>query len=88
MPHYIVSYDLRNARDYEPLYAYLRSRIYAVRPLESVWLIETKLTASELRDEMKKRMDKDDGVLVVSTKLPAAWSNVDVASAKLQGHFE
>ncbi|MXS74720.1 hypothetical protein CSIV_04280 [Microbacterium sp. CSI-V] len=89
MPSYIVTYDLRApGRDYQPLYAYLNSLPYAVRPLESVWLVETTLSPFELRDALAKVADANDGILVVHACTPAAWTHLNVKHEAMQGHFD
>lgn len=89
MPSYLVSYDLRAPkRDYQPLHDYLGSLPYAVKPLESLWLVETQLTATELRDAIAKVVDGNDGIVVVRTRLPAAWRKLDVDGSELKGHFD
>lgn len=64
MALYFLSYDLRNARDYQKLYDELDS-FKAVRVLESTWCFNRdKTTASGLRDYFKNFVDSDDAILV------------------------
>lgn len=61
MALYFLSYDLRNKRDYQPLYDELK-KFNAVRMLESCWCFKRINTnAKGLRDYFKKFVDGDDG---------------------------
>nr|WP_313659104.1 hypothetical protein [Achromobacter ruhlandii] len=74
---YFLSYDLRKARNYQPLYDELE-RFGATRPLESVWSFEhTGATTAALREHFKQFIDADDGLIVIKAK---AW-----AGSKLDG---
>ncbi len=62
---YFLSYDLRNARDYQPLYDELE-RFNAKRVLESLWCFNRiNTSAAGLRDYFSKLVDADDGLAVV-----------------------
>ncbi|WP_439592385.1 hypothetical protein [Microbacterium sp.] len=88
MTSYLVSYDLRApGRNYDDLLKYLRSLPYSAKPLESLWLVETTMTAVELRDSLSRLVDKGDGIMVAKTSGEAAWRNVDGDSDGLKGHF-
>ena len=64
MALYCLSYDLRNARNYQTLYDEL-SRFNAVRILESTWCFNrVNTSANGLRDYFGKLMDGDDGLIV------------------------
>lgn len=75
MTTYIVCYDLRKSRDYQPLYDKLKSYTKWAKITESNWAIVTAKTAPEVRDELKAVMDKDDRLFVVKSGVAAAWSN-------------
>lgn len=61
MALYFLSYDLRNKRDYQPLYDEFK-KFNAVRMLESCWCFKRINTnAKGLRDYFKKFVDGDDG---------------------------
>lgn len=65
MPTHLVSYDLKSpGRDYEPVWAYLRSGSNW-HPLGSVWLIVTDKSAKTVRDDLAKLIDGNDRVMVV-----------------------
>jgi hypothetical protein len=62
---FFLDYDLRKARNYQPLYDELK-RFGAVRVLESSWCFKRfNTTASGLRDHFKQFIDSDDGLSVV-----------------------
>lgn len=71
---YIVSYDLKPPTQ---RYVELRNKIkeypsWAVLG-ESVFLIETNLTAAEVRDELGEFIDGNDRIFVGKISAPAAW---------------
>ncbi len=64
MSLYFVSYDLRNARNYQALYDEL-NRFSAVRILESTWCFNRFNTdVAGLRDHFLNFVDRDDGIIV------------------------
>jgi hypothetical protein len=64
MALYILTYDLRKHRDYQPLYDELAA-FKAVAVLESVWCFNRfDTTAGGLRDYFKQFIDADDGLFV------------------------
>ncbi|CAM4092202.1 CRISPR-associated endoribonuclease Cas2 [Bordetella tumbae] len=64
MALYFLSYDLRKARNYQPLYDALKA-VNAVRVLESLWAFKLDgVTCAQLRDHFKQFIDKDDGLCV------------------------
>ena len=64
MALFFLSYDLRNKRDYQPLYDELK-KFNAVRMLEACWCFKRINTnAKGLRDYFKQFVDGDDGLLV------------------------
>ena len=73
----LVSYDLRApGKNYSNLHAYLKNFGWA-KPLESVWLIRTTLSAEQLRNGVLGHIDSNDKVLVVNvTGKEAAWKNL------------
>jgi hypothetical protein len=71
---FVVTYDLRSpGRDYTALWDQLR-KVGAVRALESVWLLETSQSATEVRDALISWMDANDRLLVVEITAHAAWA--------------
>ena len=60
---YVVTYDLRNERDYDSLYKRL-DELEAKRVLESVWLILTPVGIDALFKSLKEVLDSDDGLFL------------------------
>jgi hypothetical protein len=73
MAHYIVSYDLHNQRNYQPVWDALESW-GATRLLESLWVLTNSATAGEIRDALKAKTDDDDSVAVIELKTGSNWS--------------
>lgn len=70
---YIASYDLHNQRTHQSVWDTLGSW-EAVRLLESVWLVKSALTASEIRDALQAAADSDDSVAVIELKASSYWA--------------
>lgn len=72
MPLYLVSYDLRNKKDYQPLWDEL-TRLGGHKPLLSVYLLNVdSANAADLKEHLAKFIDADDQLLVVEfSKKPA-----------------
>lgn len=73
MPAYMISYDLRKARNYDPLIKQLREW-GCIRPLKSLWLGNLKGNAATIRDLLRPLMDGDDGLLVCEIKPTSDWA--------------
>jgi hypothetical protein len=78
MSVYLVSYDLRTpGKEYAPLHACLKSYPAHAKPLESVWLIGTSLSAEQLREAVCSHMDANDRLLVLNiAAFEVAWLNL------------
>jgi hypothetical protein len=74
MKHYIVSYDLHNERNYQPVWDYLKA-IGATRLLESLWVVSHTATAAQIRDGLKLKMDADDSCAVIELKAGSFWAS-------------
>lgn len=61
---YIVTYDLVNKRDYEPLYEAIKSSPHWSRVTESTWAVVTEESAKQLRDRLGSVLDEDDRLLL------------------------
>jgi hypothetical protein len=65
MALFFLDYDLRKARNYQPLYDEL-ARFKAVRVLESSWCFNRfNISSAGLRDHFMNFIDSDDGLSVV-----------------------
>ena len=70
----LVTYDLlQPGRDYKPVHDWLKKFTYC-KGLESVWLLDTQWTASQVRDELKKLVDPNDRVFVC--RLQGNWASL------------
>lgn len=80
----LVGYDLNTpGKDYERLIEYLKSFGTWGHHLDSTWLVRRRVTAAQLRDEVRKRVDANDEVLVVAvTGDPAAWAGFSDKGSK------
>ena len=60
-----INYDLRApGRSYQPLYEYIKSFDGWDHLLESLWLVRTRKTAAEVRDELTRLVDSNDQIAV------------------------
>ena len=74
MPTYIVSYDLKApGKDYGDLIEYLKTMDRWWHNLGSTWVVETDLTAAQLRNGINQHTDQNDKVLVVLSAGVGAW---------------
>lgn len=88
MACYIISYDLRKPnRDYESLYAAIRSYGTWAQIHESVWAIVTESPATAVRDRLMLQMDTDDRLFVIKSGTEAAWRGVICRSEWLKEHL-
>lgn len=81
MNTFLISYDLGSSEtydDYKMLIQYIKSYSTWAKPLQSVWLVKTTKTASQVRDEIKTKIDSNDKVLVVDiTK--TGWASFNIS---------
>lgn len=65
MAIYLVTYDLKApGRNYQPVHDYLK-RFTHCKGLESVYLIDTESSATQVCDALKAIIDANDVVLVI-----------------------
>ena len=76
MATYIITYDLRNNRDYSSLYSAIKSYGTWARITESSWAIVTEQNTAQVRDFLSSSMDADDRLFVAKYGGAAAWKNV------------
>lgn len=65
MKTYLVSYDLINKKKYAQLADTLKTYSAWAKPLESVWLIRSNESASDIRHDLKMELDNDDKLIVI-----------------------
>lgn len=80
MKHFIISYDLRKARNYQPVWSALESW-GAVRLLESLWVVSLNSGTAQIRDALQSLVDNDDGVAVIELKPGSDWSTLNAQRA-------
>jgi hypothetical protein len=73
MALFVISYDLRKARNYQPVYDKL-AEWGAVRLLESFWLASLNGGAGQVRDELAALVDDDDGLAVIELQAGSNWA--------------
>ena len=75
---FIVSYDLRKpGRNYEELYEYL-DQLGAKQIVESTYCFKSSNSAKGLRDEFKKYIDDNDGLMVSQI---SDWASYNVKNS-------
>ena len=84
MSCYIISYDLRNQRNYDALYKAIKSYPSWAKILESTWAVVTSDSAEVVRDYLLRHIDGDDGLFVIKSARPAAWRGVNCKDSWLQ----
>jgi hypothetical protein len=73
MAKLLITYDLKPENDYPRLWAALRA-MGACKPLLNGWVVDVQFTAPQMRDHLKKFIDEDDRLLVVS--LSGGWASL------------
>lgn len=77
---YMISYDLRDPdRNYPKIKAAIESLGSSIRPLYSLWFVETNLPAADIRDFLDTAIDKNDRILVM--KASQSWATMRVDQA-------
>jgi CRISPR/Cas system-associated endoribonuclease Cas2 len=73
MSVFLITYDLKSpGQNYQSVYDYLKKYNYC-KGLESVWLIDTTKTATQIRDDLMKITDTNDEIFVV--KITRTWGS-------------
>jgi hypothetical protein len=78
MAIYAVTYDLMAPKqDYEKLFVILKSFTSYSKEFDSFWLIESKQSASDIRDLIKTTLDEDDKLFVI--KVEKSWASTRIS---------
>jgi hypothetical protein len=78
-----VSYDLRKpGQDYGELIQQLKSFDSWCRPTASQWLVDTPMTAGQVRDRLLPFIDANDKLLVTEVAGALAWHGLSAEVAK------
>ena len=73
----LITYDLiAPGKNYNDLYAYLKSLPGWTRICESVWLTTSTESCVSIRDKLNTLVDSNDRVFVATLTGEAAWHNV------------
>ncbi|MES2472652.1 MAG: hypothetical protein V4601_07405 [Pseudomonadota bacterium] len=75
--HFVVSYDLHNQGNCQPVWEYLE-KLGGARLLESVWVVSGYFSATQVRDDLKTVMDPKDSAAVVELKPGSVWATQKV----------
>jgi hypothetical protein len=81
MRTYLIGYDLnrpRGANDYPELFKAIKDTANGWwHCLDSTWIINTNLSAAQIRDALKAHVDSGDELLVVRLTGEGAWVGFD-----------
>ncbi|HJW32456.1 MAG TPA: CRISPR-associated endonuclease Cas2 [Holophagaceae bacterium] len=75
MACYIITYDLKEGGQYEPLYEAIKSYKTWAHIQESVWAVVSNNKASQIRDHLSSFIDPKDRIFVIRSGSEAAWRN-------------
>ncbi|RSU47557.1 hypothetical protein BRX43_13960 [Sphingomonas sp. S-NIH.Pt15_0812] len=76
----LVTYDLKSpGQNYTPVHTYLKSMPGYCKHLESVWLIDTEKTTTQVRNDLMKLVDNNDVIFVV--KITQSWASYNYGCA-------
>ena len=72
---YMVGYDLnRPGQNYSALFEEIKTvSSNWWHNLDSTWIIVSNLTATQIRDRLRAKIDAGDELLVAKISAPAAW---------------
>jgi len=77
MPSYLINYDLRKpGQNYDGLYEAIKSYPSWAHPLESFWVVVSETASTQIRDNLAKHLDKNDGLIVVKSANSGAWQGL------------
>ena len=76
MPAYIISYDMAEEGDYEPLLDAIKSYGTWAHITESTWAVVTNQGASQVRDNLGSYLPSGSRLFVIKSGVEAAWGNV------------
>jgi len=84
MTTYMIGYDLNKAgKNYDGLITKIKELANGYwHHLDSTWLINSTLTAVQIRDALMPFLDSDDELLVCVASLPAAWAGFNTSGSE------
>ncbi|AXG89535.1 hypothetical protein ACPTG9_05870 [Enterococcus faecalis] len=78
MSVYAITYDLKKPnQDYDALNGKIKSLGAYSKRFDSFWLVDSSLSASEIRDNLKTEIDSNDSLFVIQTK--EHWASLNLA---------
>jgi hypothetical protein len=82
MKTYLISYDLHNpGRDYQSVHTAIKALASNwCHQLESLWLINSSYTATEIRDSVQRAGDSNDELFVIT--LGSHWATLNAGNLK------
>jgi hypothetical protein len=82
MTVYCVTYDLQSpGQKYAKIDEELR-KFPGGRPLETVWLLKSDMTAEQIYNVINKHLDSNDKVMIFAAHSPAMWRGIDATWTK------
>ncbi len=76
MSTFIITYDLISDKDYSKLYEAIKNYGYYAHLLESIWIIKSSTSSTDIRDNLKNYIDDDDKIFVAKLTRECAWKNL------------
>jgi hypothetical protein len=77
MNSYLITYDLLSpGQDYTDLFEAIKKLGSWSHCLESIWIVKSNISSSEIRDKLNNNIDSNDKLLVVKLNGEAAWINL------------
>lgn len=84
----VIEYDLRApGRNYDDLYAAIKSYSQWAHLTESTWFIKTAESCVQVRDKLMSVMDSNDRLFVGELTGSAAWNNTICDSNYLRNNL-
>lgn len=82
MSPYVVTYDLHQAgQNYDCLIAKLKTYPVFWHIQQSVWIIRTSESASQVRDKLSSCLDSNDKLVVARLSGDAAWTGYSMGDS-------
>jgi hypothetical protein len=87
MACYIISYDVREGGEYEPLIGAIKAYATWAHITQSTWAVVSEESSKQIRDNLAAHMAEDDRLFVVKSGTAAAWSNAICSNKWLKRHL-